>query len=136
MNKRKEIINYLIFGVLTTAVNIISFWIQDHYFDMDYRVATTTAWVLSVLFAFVTNKLYVFNSKQSDFHSVIKEFMSFLFFRLLSYLLDLFTMIILVEIFLADSLFAKIIANVLVVIFNYFASKFIIFKPSKGVMEK
>jgi len=135
MNKRNELINYLIFGVLTTAVNIISFWVLNRLIGTDYRMATSIAWVLSVLFAFVTNKLYVFNSKKSNFSSVMREFMSFLFFRLLSYLLDLFTMILLVEIFLADSLLAKIIANVFVVIFNYFASKFIIFKPS-SVMEK
>ncbi|KAA9014537.1 GtrA family protein [Niallia endozanthoxylica] len=136
MNKRNEIINYLIFGVLTTAVNIISFWVINRLIEMDYRMATSIAWVLSVLFAFVTNKLYVFNSKKSNFSSVMREFMSFLFFRLLSYLLDLFTMILLVEIFLVDSLLAKIVANVFVVIFNYFASKFIIFKPSKEVIEK
>ncbi|WP_338450372.1 GtrA family protein [Niallia oryzisoli] len=136
MNKQKEIINYLIFGVLTTAVNIISFWILDRYVGMDYRIAVTIAWVLSVLFAFITNKLYVFNSKKTDFSAVVKELTSFLFFRFLSYLLDLFTMILLVEILLADSLLAKIIANIFVVIFNYFASKLVIFKPSKGVMEK
>lgn len=136
MNKQKEIINYLIFGVLTTAVNIISFWILDRYVEMDYRIAVTIAWILSVLFAFITNKLYVFNSKKTDLSAVVKELTSFLFFRFLSYLLDLLTMILLVEILLTDSLLAKIIANIFVVIFNYFASKLVIFKPSKGVMEK
>ncbi|WP_071393148.1 GtrA family protein [Bacillus tuaregi] len=136
MNNRREIISYLFFGFLTTAVNIVSFWLLNQYAAMDYRLATTIAWVLSVLFAFITNKLFVFNSKTLDFASIMKELTSFLFFRLLSYLLDIFTMIILVEIVLTSSLTAKIIANILVVIFNYFASKFIIFKPSKGIMEK
>ncbi|MFC4321295.1 GtrA family protein [Litchfieldia salsa] len=128
MNNKKEIINYLIFGVLTTAINIISFWILDRLVGLDYRLATSIAWILSVIFAFVTNKLYVFNSIGKDVYSVIKEFSSFIFFRLLSYALDLITMIMLVESIQMDSLYAKVLANVLVVIFNYFASKFIIFK--------
>ena len=128
MKNKKEMVSYLVFGVLTTAVNIISFWLFDKWFDMDYKLATTIAWILSVIFAFVTNKLYVFNSKKVEARSVFKEFMSFLFFRLLSYILDLVTMIILVEFLKVDSLIAKIIANVFVVIFNYFASKYVIFK--------
>ena len=130
MKNKKEMVSYLVFGVLTTAVNIISFWLFDKWLDMDYKLATTIAWILSVLFAFVTNKLYVFNSKKIEARSVFKELRSFLFFRLLSYLLDLVTMIILVEFLKVDSLIAKIIANVFVVVFNYFASKYVIFKTA------
>lgn len=132
MKNKKEMVNYLVFGVLTTAVNIVCFWILDKWFGMDYKIATTIAWVLSVVFAFVTNKLYVFNSQHSEVSAVLREFISFIFFRLLSYLLDLATMIILIEILKADSMVAKIIANIFVVIFNYFASKYFIFKTAKG----
>ncbi|MBS8265657.1 GtrA family protein [Mesobacillus boroniphilus] len=130
MKNKIEVVNYLIFGILTTVVNIASFWLINHIFGMDYRVATTIAWIISVIFAFITNKLYVFNSKTTGIYSLFKELISFLFFRLLSYFLDLSLMIILIEFIKADSLIAKIIANVFVVIFNYFASKFVIFKPS------
>jgi putative flippase GtrA len=128
MKNKKEIVNYLIFGVLTTAVNIISFWLLNNI--MDYRVATSIAWVISVIFAFITNKLYVFNSKSTGIYSFFKEFTSFLFFRSLSYIIDLSLMIILIEFLKVDSLITKIISNIFVVIFNYFASKFAIFKPS------
>ena len=130
MKNKKEIVSYLIFGILTTLVNIVSFWLLNKIIGMDYRVATTIAWIVSVIFAFITNKLYVFNSTTTGINSLFKELFSFLFFRLLSYFLDLSLMIILIEFIKADSLIAKIIANVFVVVFNYFASKFVIFKPS------
>ncbi|WP_034773123.1 GtrA family protein [Caldibacillus thermoamylovorans] len=124
-------ISYLIFGVLTTLVNIVTFWLFDDILEMDYKLATTIAWIVSVLFAFITNKLYVFNSKDMQIQAVLKELASFMFFRFLSYLLDLAPMIVCVELLKIDNLLAKILANVLVVIFNYFASKFVIFKKAK-----
>ena len=130
MKNRREMFNYLLFGVLTTAVNIVSFWLLDSGLELDYKISTVISWIVSVIFAFVTNKLYVFNSKSMDTRSVFKELLSFVFFRWLSLIIDLLTMIVLVEFLKLDSLFAKIIANVFVVIFNYFASKYVVFKKS------
>lgn len=124
--------NYLVFGVLTTLVNIVSFALLDKWLGFDYKLAATIAWILSVVFAFITNKLYVFQSRTADIGAVVREFVSFVFFRGLSYLLDIGTLIVLVELFHVDSVIAKIAANVLVVVFNYFASKYVIFKTSKG----
>jgi len=132
MKNKNELFNYLLFGVLTTIVNIASFAVFDKGLGLDYKVATTIAWVLSVIFAFVTNKLYVFYSKSIGGKSVFREFISFLFFRGLSYVLDIASMIILIDFVKIDSLLAKIAANVMVVVFNYFASKYIIFKPSSS----
>ena len=130
MNRIQEMVSYLIFGVLTTVVNIACFWVLDKGLGMDYKMATVLAWTLAVAFAFFTNKKYVFQSKSSTFASVRREFGSFIFFRLLSLLLDLVCMILFVELLKVDSLLAKIIANVFVVIFNYFASKFFVFRAS------
>lgn len=130
MKNRREMFNYLLFGVLTTAVNIVSFWLLDSGLELDYKISTVISWIVSVIFAFVTNKLYVFNSKSMDTRSVFKELLSFVFFRWLSLIIDLLTMIVLVEFLKLDSLFAKIVANIFVVVFNYFASKYVIFKPS------
>ncbi|MBD8071150.1 GtrA family protein [Bacillus sp. PS06] len=126
--KRREVISYLFFGVLTTAVNLLSYLFFTKVLHFDYKVATTIAWIISVLFAFITNKLFVFRSHHKDKRTVMKEFVSFVAFRWLSYLLDLFSMILLVSVLRVDDLVAKLIANVFVVIFNYFASKFIVFK--------
>lgn len=132
MRNKKEMFIYLLFGILTTLVNIVSFAMFDKWLGVDYKLAATLAWVLAVVFAFITNKIFVFQSKCLNVLSVLREFTSFIFFRGLSYLLDIGMMIFLIEVLLADSLLAKIAANVLVVIFNYFASKYVIFNTSNG----
>jgi putative flippase GtrA len=132
MENKKEIFGYFVFGVLTTLVNIICYGLLAKVANMDYKYATTIAWLVSVLFAFITNKLYVFNSKSMETKTVSKEFFSFLFFRLLSYFIDLGMMILMVEMLKIDDLYAKVIANVVVIILNFFASKFLIFSNWKN----
>ncbi|WP_045518249.1 GtrA family protein [Neobacillus niacini] len=127
MKDKRQIVNYLIFGVLTTFINIVTYGFLTKALHIDYKLATTIAWLVSVLFAFITNKLYVFNSKELTVVLLIKELMSFLFFRLISYGIDIALMILLVEWLEADDLFSKVISNVVVVIINYVASKQIIF---------
>lgn len=61
--KYREIIMYIIMGVFTTIVNIASFYILVEIMNVDYKAATVAAWILSVLFAYITNKLYVFQQK-------------------------------------------------------------------------
>ncbi|WP_251551943.1 GtrA family protein [Neobacillus muris] len=128
MKNIKEMISYIIFGVLTTLVNIVCYAVLAKFFNIDYKIATSIAWLISVIFAFVTNKIFVFNSKDMGFKVLVKELLSFLFFRLLSYGIDLGMMIVLVEWIAMDDMLAKILANIVVVIINFFASKFLIFK--------
>ncbi|MCM3763509.1 GtrA family protein [Neobacillus niacini] len=128
MKNKKEVISYLVFGVLTTLVNIVSYFILVKFMGIDYKWATTIAWVLSVLFAFITNKLYVFNSRRMGVAILAKEFVSFVFFRLLSYFIDIGMMILLVEWLKVDDVFAKVAANVVVIVMNFFASKLFVFK--------
>jgi len=130
MNKKKEIISYLAFGVLTTVVNIVSYVLITIAMNWDYKIATTIAWVVSVVFAFITNKIYVFNSKEMGLHTLTREFLSFIFFRSVSFLIDIGMMIVLVEWISVKDIIAKILANIVVVIVNYAASKYVIFQNS------
>lgn len=123
-----EKISYLFFGVLSTVVNIGAYWICSAEFRINYLISNTIAWTIAVIFAFVTNKLFVFKSHNESFASFIKEISSFLFFRILTLFLDDGTMILLVQILKTNDVFAKIVANGLVVIANYAASKLFIFK--------
>lgn len=131
MKMKKEVVNYLVFGVLTTLINIVSYGIMSKIFNMDFKLATTIAWILSVVFAFITNKIYVFNSKNSNVLLITKEFVSFIFFRLVSYIVDIGMMIILVNWMKIDDLISKILVNVVVVIINYFASRYFVFKTAE-----
>jgi putative flippase GtrA len=123
-----EKISYLFFGGLTTVINIAVYWAFTSLISFNYFISSIIAWIISVIFAFITNKLYVFKSKKSDSKSIIKEGMSFVTFRILTLGLDLGTMFLMVQIIKTNDIFAKIVANVLVIVVNYFASKLIIFR--------
>ncbi|WP_141432894.1 GtrA family protein [Bacillus sp. 03113] len=127
MKQKKELVLYLVFGVLTTLVNIITYVFVTKLLYIDYKIATTIAWILSVLFAFITNKLFVFNSKETNLFLLIKETFLFFMARFLSYLLDIGLMILLVEQWHMNDILSKVVVNVLVVILNYAASKYLIF---------
>ena len=126
--KYKEVIMYLIFGVLTTLVNIITYYISTKIFLIDYQISNIIAWIISVTFAFITNKLYVFESKTND--KILKEIISFYSLRLFSLGIDIFTMYIMVSILSIDDLIAKVVANIIVIVINYITSKLITFRKN------
>lgn len=130
-NKIKEILWYGFFGVLTTLVNIISFYLLDKT-GMNVYINNFIAWFLSVLFAFVTNKLFVFNSKSLDKKVVIKEIFSFFFFRILSLGIDMAGMYICISIMNLGKMLSKVLMNVIVIVANYIFSKIFIFKKESA----
>ncbi|GAW99168.1 GtrA family protein [Secundilactobacillus mixtipabuli] len=124
--KYESVVSYLFFGGLTTLINIGAFaWFNPH---MNLQLATALAWFVSVVFAFITNKLWVFNSKSMDLKTFLWETLTFFFFRILSLFVDEFIMFVGVSLLSGNALFVKIIDNVVVVLINYFFSKWIIFK--------
>lgn len=123
----KEPILYLIFGGLTTLVNIITYFVCYNIASLSNVISTIIAWILSVIFAFITNKIYVFESKSK---SIIIELASFFICRLGTGILDLGIMYFTVDILKWNALLMKIISNVIVIILNYIFSKLIIFKKS------
>ena len=127
--KYKDIIMYLIFGVLTTLINIISYFITYELLNIPNVPSTIIAWILSVIFAFITNKLFVFESKQWN-KKTIKELTSFTSCRIGTGLLELVIMYIFVDLLNFNGTIIKIITNVIVIILNYIFSKLIIFKKS------
>ncbi|WP_286229705.1 GtrA family protein [Neobacillus mesonae] len=129
--KNKEVINYLVFGVLTTIVNIIIFILCTTIFNINYKISTIFAWIISVIFAFFTNKLFVFNSVSFKPRIIFKELLTFVGFRLASLGVDIGMMFILIELLNFNEVFSKILANTIVVLVNYLASKLFIFKSEK-----
>lgn len=128
MKKYKEIISYLIFGVLTTIINISVFYISNDCLNINYLISNIIAWILSVLFAYITNRKYVFNSTNNSKKDIAKEISSFFGARLTTGFLDMAFMYMTINFNLLSNLIAKIIANVFVIIANYVLSKFIVFK--------
>lgn len=130
-NKIKEILWYGFFGVLTTVVNIVSFYLLDKT-GMNVYVNNFIAWLLSVLFAFITNKLFVFNSKSLKPMVLLKEIGSFFFFRLLSLGLDMLGMYVCLSALHLGKMISKVLMNVIVIVANYVFSKLFIFKSKES----
>lgn len=128
--KYHEIIMYLIFGVATTVINISIFYICNEFLGIDYRISNTIGWFISVLFAFVTNKYFVFSDNQNGKTSFFQEMLLFYWYRALSFVIDMGLIIICIEWLLISDFWSKIITQVVVIIVNYFFSKFFVFKNS------
>lgn len=131
MNNLVKITKYVFVGGCTTLVNIISYWISADILNLDYRVSTMTAWVAAVIFAYVTNKIFVFQSNTPNFKETIVEMTYFFGFRALSLGIDLVFMILLVSILSINDLLAKIFSNVFVLVSNYIFSQKYIFNRRK-----
>ena len=129
-NKSREGLLYLFFGGCTTLVNIISFYLLRKV-ELSTYVSNVIAWFLSVLFAFITNKLFVFESKGKGFKESFKECCSFFFFRVVSLLFDMGIMFTLIDILSVNEMISKVVSNVFVIIINYIFSKVFIFKKNK-----
>ena len=130
LKKYKEIILYLIFGGLTTLVNLVSYFVLREVFSIGINISTVIGWFLSVVFAFFTNKYFVFEATNNDKKGFLVEITGFFSARILSLLLDMLILFIFVTILKFNEALIKIISNIFVIIFNYFASKFFIFKKN------
>ena len=151
----REIITYVVFGALTTVVNLVVFYITKKIFisigwdgifnavfatgssekilallgkGTDYLDATVIAWVAAVIFAFITNKLVVFESKSWKPSIAGKEFVAFIGARVFSLLVELLFMFVTVTLLSFNEFIAKLFVPFIVVVLNYIFSKLIIFK--------
>lgn len=132
--KYKEIINYLFFGGCTTIVNFISYYIPARIIEIDEIISNVIAWCVSVLFAYITNKLFVFSSKTESLTQTIKEMFSFIFARLFTGVLcDVSLFALMIYVLHINDIVSKITTQVIVVVLNYVLSKLVIFKKKKEV---
>lgn len=124
---KDEAIKYIVFGVLTTFINIFSYLIFTTM-GLAYIESNFIAFILSILFAFITNKLYVFDSKSWKINIVFRESITFLTSRIVTFFIDTISLVILIELFGINDFISKCIVNVIVIILNYILSKFFVFK--------
>ncbi len=134
----REMITYLIFGVLTTVVNYVVYWLCTRILtpeillrDKNYLISNAVSWVAAVAFAYVTNKLFVFESRSWKIAVVIREVTAFVGARLLSLAFDMGIMFVCVSLIGINEFIAKLIAQIVVVILNYIFSKLFIFRGKK-----
>ena len=126
--KYKEVISYLFFGVLTTVVNFVVYFACTDGLHINYLAATAVSWVAAVLFAYVTNRTWVFESKVSGFMPILREMAVFVGCRVFSGVMDMGIMFISVDMIGISDRIAKFVTQVAVVVLNYIFSKIIIFR--------
>ncbi|MGO3913805.1 GtrA family protein [Enterococcus viikkiensis] len=131
-----EVFVYLFFGGLATVVNIVTFAFAYQIFHFNWPISNAISWICSVLFAFVTNKLWVFQSKTVGFKALTWEFSKFLFARILSFGMDMACMYLFIDMLHTGNLVAKLITQIVVVVANYIFSKVFIFKKVEIIEEE
>lgn len=129
--KYADIIPYAVFGVLTTFVNIAVYWLLAHLLGWSVMASTIAAWFAAVAFAYLTNRRWVFHSDARGIGAVTREMVSFFACRLGTGVLDWLCMFVFVDVLGLDDVVIKTLANVVVILMNYLASKFVIFKHSR-----
>ena len=117
MDLTKELTAYVFFGVLTTIVNFVTYFLFEGLFGINYLISNIIAWFVSVLFAYITNRIWVFESKDDN---IIKEVLLFYGGRVFSGAIDTALMYVFISIL--------IVVQVVVTILNYVFSKFLVFK--------
>lgn len=133
IKKYNNIIKYLINGGVTTVINFSAYLFLERVLDVHYLVANLIAWILSVIYAFITNKIIVFKDERSTFPQVLRQFMIFTGLRAVSFGLEELSMLIFITQLRFNDIAVKLIIAVAIVITNYIFSKFIIFKNKKDI---
>lgn len=121
----KEVVLYIIFGVLTTLVNILSYLLFAKICGINNLISNIMAWFLSIIFAYVTNRIFVFESKNEK---ILHEFTLFITGRGLSGILDSLLFYVFVVVWMMDDVVSKIVISIIVIILNYVFNKLLVFK--------
>ena len=127
IRKHYDILAYLFFGVLTTVVNYVIYLPCYNLLQLSAAVSNAIAWVAAVAFAYVTNKPFVFRSYDWSAKTVVPELTKFVGSRVASGALETAIIFVTVDLMLWNGNVMKLVTSVLVVIFNYVASKLLVF---------
>ncbi len=122
-----DVFTYLVFGVLTTLVNYLVYIPVYNFLGFSAAVSNVIAWFAAVAFAYVTNKPFVFKSHDWSAKVVVPELTKFVSCRIASGAAETLILLITVDILNWNGNLWKLVTSVLVVILNYFASKFLVF---------
>lgn len=129
--KYEEGINYLIFGFLAFVLNFVLFYVFSEMMGLHYMVATALSWLLTVVFAYWTNRTFVFKSKNQGLKALWEEFVAFIGARIATGALEMVLMYVMVDWAHLNKSISKIVCQVIVILANYFLSKLWIFKEKK-----
>lgn len=136
VKKYKEMISYLFFGVATTLVNFVVYWGMTDLAGLPETPSNITAWFAAVIFAFITNKLFVFESKSLAIGCLAREFGTFFAARIFSGVIENGGFWVCVDLLELNDWAVKIALSVIVVITNYVTGKFLVFRKKARAKRK
>ena len=128
--KYKALILYGIFGVTTTIINVVSYALFL-FVGINVQIAVVVSWLLAIIVAYLTNRVWVFNSGAVTKVELLREFISFMLARLATLVVEMVIIWFGVQLLNQDPIVWKIIDNIVVIILNYIISKLIVFKIRK-----
>ncbi|MBO6110519.1 MAG: GtrA family protein, partial [Methanobrevibacter sp.] len=121
----RELVLYVLFGAFTFFVNVITYFFFQSVLGINYLISNILAWFLSVLFAYITNRKWVFESRSPN---ILKEMSLFFGGRIFSGAVDTALMYLFIDVLTLGNTFSKIVVQIIVIILNYVFSKLIVFK--------
>lgn len=133
--QKKETIAYIIVGTLTTVVNMLAYYLLCYVLLVPNLLANAYSWVIAMFFAYVTNKRYVFKPEKKK--GIAECFQIFKFFsaRFVSFMVEEGALLVCVDILKMNNMFIKAIMNVIVVIINYYFSKWVVFCEHRNDLQ-
>ena len=121
----RELVLYVVFGAFTFFVNIAVYFLFEDVLGVNYLISNIVAWFFSVLFAYITNRIWVFESKSPD---ILKEMALFFGGRIFSGVVDTALMYLFIDVMMIGDAISKIVVQIIVIVLNYIFSKLIVFK--------
>lgn len=125
--KNKEVLLYLFFGGLTFIVSIASYVFFDVILSMNELVANVLSWILAVSFAYVTNKIWVFDAPTNTLQEFVKQILSFFGGRVATLVIEELILLVFVTLLQFPSVPVKVVAQIIVIVLNYVISKLFVF---------
>ena len=130
----RDVILYIIFGILTTLVNFVTFYILNSLMKVNANISNLVAIPLAILFAYFTNRKWVFHTQAKGFKENFNEFCKFIAGRAVTMIIEFFGCMLLFMIPIPE-IISKLIVSVIIIILNFFISKFFAFKQKDDKME-
>ena len=121
----RELVLYVVFGAFTFFVNIAVYFLFEDVLGVNYLISNIIAWFFSVLFAYITNRIWVFESKSPN---ILKEMALFFGGRIFSGVVDTALMYLFIDVMMIGDTISKIVVQIIVIVLNYIFSKLIVFK--------
>lgn len=130
--KYEEGISYLFWGGVAFVLSMVLFYIFANIMMLDEQIANIFTWIICVIFAYLTNRTFVFKSKTTGAKAVTKEFVDFTAARLATLVLENAVLFVCIDLFLWHNMLAKLLGQFLVIVSNYVLSKLWIFKKKES----